>query len=494
MMNSLNKQVHFGAKWSSVAQIVTRLTRFLTTVVLARILAPESFGIVAMANVSIETMGLIREIGFGTAFIQRQEKTPDDVALAANTTFLIGLVINGLLLASGFFVAPAIADFFDQDSLDLILRVMFLTFVFDAVSTIPNLVLQRELEFGKLAVCEIAQSVVYAAVGISMALLGYGVWSLVAAQLSSRMIFTILVFKQSPWSPRLEFSFEITKELFSYGRYIWAFVLLSAAGKVLDKAVVGKFYGAANLGYYSIAFNICNMPATQISSLVNRITFPAFSRIQHDLQLLKKAFLKTYSFVALIALPIAFGLLAVSEPLVLTVYGSKWEPMVPLINVLAFFGMSLSISSITGPIFQAIGKPKVLLYTSILHHFIQISLLILLSEYEVLGICYAVLIPMLVSSAIAFILIHGYINLTWGEVFEPVIRSLITSAAMFFSIKFLEILAERTFNSPPGVTLVLLVMFGIVAYIAGSFIVNKAMFFDFTKTFKTIIRSKGNLV
>jgi hypothetical protein len=121
-------------------------------------------------------------------------------------------------------------------------------------------------------------------------------------------------------------------------------------------------------------------------------------------------------------------------------------------------------------------------------------LLILLSEYKVLGICYAVLIPMLVSSVIAFVLIHGYLNMTWGEVFEPVIRSLITAVAMFFSVKFLEILAERTFNSPPGVTLVLLVMTGIVAYIAGTLLVNRVMFFDFTNTFKSILRSKGNLV
>jgi O-antigen/teichoic acid export membrane protein len=269
---------------------------------------------------------------------------------------------------------------------------------------------------------------------------------------------------------------------------------LSALGDAVDKVMIGKVLGAASLGYYGLAFTLSNLPATNISSLVNQITFPAFSKVQNDRAMLKNAFIKTLSHVSIISMPVAFGILAVAENLVVVVCGRKWLPAVPLIKILVFYGMSLSISSLAGPIFKAIGKPNVMLYTSILHHFIKISLLFLLIGYGAVGICYAVVIPLFLSSVIAFVLVAHYLELTTTEIIKPISTPIVCSVAMFGAIKIFEISIKANAALPLNTLLLSSITLGIGAYLVAAFFVSRPLLVEFKNTLSAVIRSKGKLV
>ncbi len=481
-----SQQIHLGIKWIGASVAFSQLVRFLTTAVLARLLTPEIFGLVAMAHVAIQLIGVIREVGVGAAYIQRQDRGPEDAAAAANTTFVMSLGINMLLFVLAWFTAPLIVRFFEAAELLAVLRAMFLLFLIDAFDTTPTMILQKRLEFDKTALAEIVASALNAVVAISLAAAGYGVWSLVAGQLSARLARTCLVFVLSGFRPRLLFDQSIARQLFNYGRYLWAFAALSAVGGSLDRLILGRGLGAATLGVYSMAYNLSNLAATHISRLVNQITFPSFARVQHDHADLRRGLHKTIRHVTILSVPIAFGMFAVAHDLILTVYGEKWRAAIPIVEVLAFFGLSLSVSSITGPIFKAIGKPQILLYSSLLHHTLLGVLLFALVGHGAVAIAYAVLIPMLVSAALAYGLTAYYIAFPLRDLLGPLARTGAPAFAMYLAVKAFDARFDAAFDPPIPISLLASVAVGGSVYLMLSALVNRK---DLLELFSTLRRS-----
>ena len=477
-------QIHLGIKWIGASVAFSQLVRVLTTAVLARLLTPEVFGLVAMAHVAIQLISVVREVGVGAAYIQRQDRGPEDAAAAANTTFLMSLAVNVLLFVLAWFAAPLIVRFFETGGLLAVLRAMFLLFLIDAFDTTPSMILQKRLQFDKTALAEIVASCVNTAVAISLAAAGYGVWSLVAGQLSSRLARTCLVFVLSGFRPRLQFDHTIARQLFAYGRYLWAFAVLSAVGGSLDRLILGRWLGAASLGVYSMAYNLSNLPATHISRLVNQITFPSFARVQRDHAALRGALHKTIRHVTMLSVPLAFGMLAVAHDLILTVYGEKWRTAIPIVEVLAFYGLSLSVSSITGPILKAIGKPQILLYSSLLHHALLVVLLLALVRHGAVAIAYAVLIPMLVSAALAYGLIVYYITFPLRGLLGPLVRTGAPAFAMYLVVKAFDARFDAAFAPPIPISLLASVAVGGVVYLILSALVNRESLLELFSTLR----------
>ncbi len=467
-------QVQSGVKWISVSMMVTRISRLLTTLVLARLLAPEMFGIIGMAYVTLEILQKIREMGFGQAYIQRQETDPDRERVAANTTFWMGAGINILLFVSAVLAAPAIGAFFRSEAAVPVLQVLCISFLIDILISVPSLDLQKRLDFRNLTLCEVAQSVSYAVIAIVLALSGFGVWSLVWGQLASKFVFMGALLMASPWRPRLEFCPQIARELFKFGKYIWAFVVLSGIGDALDKLVVGRYYGETQLGLYSMAFLLATLPSTNITALINRLTFPLFSRMQANRAELRAALGKALAHVSVLAIPASLGIAAVAPLFVGVVLQEKWAPMIPLVGVLCYYGLILSVAAVTGPALNAIGKPKVLFYTSIIHHATKIALLIALQGYGVIGICYAVLIPMVISSGMAFILVMRYLKYPFWELMMPVVRPTIAAVVMFAGVQVLVQFSSQVEGVVlHAILLIASVIIGAVLYLGVSYYINR---------------------
>lgn len=481
------RQVRSGLKWVSLSLVVTQAVRFGATVVLARLLVPEMFGLIAMANATIELIAVIRELGFGAAYIQRQDSDPEAAALTAATAFWLLVAINGILFCFAMLLAPWLAAIFAGDGLELILRVMFAAFLIDALGTLPAFMLQKRLWFGRHAAAEVAAALAYAVVAVGLAWRGFGVWSLVAGHLSSRAVQAAVAFAASGWRPSLRFSPRVARELFEFGKYLWAFAVISAIGRNVDRVIVGRYLGAASLGIYGMAFHLCRLPSNHISRLVNRITFPALARVQDDPDALRRAFCKTLRHVSMLSVPVACGLLAVAEDFVLTVYGDKWADAVPVVGVLAFFGMALSLSSITGPVFQAIGQPRILLYTSVVHQLLLGVLLYALAPYGVLGVSYGVLAPLLLSSAIAYVLVAQRLDIPWTELAGPLLRTGVSGFGMWAAVRALRVLLVAQVDWPRPLLLGVEVVFGGLCYLLLSALCNRSALLEFVTTGREVV-------
>jgi PST family polysaccharide transporter len=485
-------KVRFGLKWVALSMVILRCVRFVTGIVLARLLAPSVFGLVAMAVAIIAIIGIFREFGFGQAFIQRRSETDEEERVAANTTFYLLLGINLIFFAAVFPLAPLLADWFNPEKaqeLEPVLQVMFCSLLISGFVSTPSLVLQKKLLFGKLSTAEVVASLLNDAIAITLAVSGFGVWSLVYAQITSMIVHSVLLFVLSGWTPRLEFRFAIARELLSFGKYLWAFSALSVIGDAVDPLVLGRAHGMSSVGLYRKGLNLCSQPATQVAFLVNRITFPALAMMRDDKTILHRTFAKALTHVSILAFPMAFGLLAVSEDLILTLYGENWAGAAPIIGVLAFYGMSLAVSSISGPIFKALGKPDVMLYSSLIHHALHFSLLFFLVRFGAVGVAWSILIPMVISSLIAFGLIVRYLDFPVREIVGPIARSGSSALLMFGGVKGFQSLASTLEMARP-ITLLSSVILGAIVYLASSWLINRAMVVEFCRTAMGVLKAR----
>jgi O-antigen/teichoic acid export membrane protein len=486
----LKNQVRGGIKWASISMIATRAARLITTVILARLLAPEVFGLVAITNVTVELIRMLSEFGFGTAYVQRHYSCPEDDRRAANTIFWIGAFTNVSLYLAATAATPLIVSYFQAPEAAPLLRVLFLSLLLSIVGAVPRLDLQKRLQFKSLSLCEISQVCVYTVVAVSMAFADAGAWSIIVGDLTSKVVVSVLLFRAAKWRPRFIFDGIIARELFNYGRFIWAFALLSGFGDAMDKLFVGRYYSAADLGVYSMAFVLIMFPVANISGIVNRVTFPLFSKLNHDSENIRDAFRKALDHVAILAFPASIGILAVGPLLVNVLLSPKWLPTIPLINILTFYGLALAISSITGPVFQAIGKPNTLFYTSILHHTTKLALLFALQQHGLTGICFAVLIPMITSSLIAFILVTKYLKLSPINVCMSLLRPAFAAGLMFLAVRILMPIFEAAGSIPKSIELAIAVAVGITVYLGASAATNRATYQEFIESAGAILRGR----
>lgn len=487
---TLKNQVCGGIKWASISMIATRAARLLSTFVLARLLAPEAFGLVAITNVTVELIRMLSELGFGTAYVQRHYSNPEDERRAANTIFWIGAFCNVSLYVAATAATPLIVSYFKVPQAGPLLRVLLLSILLDIVSTVPSFDLLKRMQFKSLSLCEVSQVCVYTVVAVCMAFANAGAWSIIVGDLTSKVVVSVLLFRAVKWRPRFIFDGIFARELFNFGKFIWAFALLSGFGDAIDKLFVGRFYSAADLGVYSMAFVLIMFPVANISGIVNRVTFPLFSKLNHDSENLRDAFRKALAHVAILAFPASIGILAVGPLLVSVLLSPKWLPTIPLINILTFYGLALAISSITGPVFQAIGKPNALFYTSILHHSTKLALLFGLQRHELAGICYAVLIPMITSSLIAFILVTKYLNLSPINLCMSMLRPAFAAGLMFVAVRILMPILEEAGSVPESIELVVAVAVGITVYVAASAATNHKTYREFLQSAGAMLRGR----
>ena len=400
--------------------------------------------------------------------------------------------MNVALFGVSWLCAPGIAAFFEEPGVTPVLRAMFALFLIDAIAMPVSLVLERRLEFGRVAVAEIGGSLAQGVIAIGLALLGVGVWSLVLGALGARVLSGAALLGIARWRPRLRFSGSIARQFFAFGKYLWAFAVLSAVGGSVDRAIVGKLLGTASLGAYQLGFNVAMLPSRQITTMVNRISLPALARMQDDRRALAGAIRKSLAQVAAINMPLAFGILAVAHEFVVTAYGDRWLMAVVVIQILGFYGLVRSIAAIHGPVFQTLGKPQVLLYTSIFHHVLFVLLLLTLGRLGIEGICGSVLLPLLVSAGVSFVLIARYLSVSLGYLLAPVGRAGAAALVMYALVELVQAGLGSAF--PPAGVLAVSVLIGAVAYLGASATLNRSVLEESLTLVREVIGARGRLV
>ena len=351
---SLQGKVARGLLWENLATVVARGVSFLALLVLARVLTPAHFGLVAVALLAIESLQFFQELGFGTALIYRQ----DDVEAAADAAFFTLLISNTLLYIVIFLAAPLVATFFRRPEVVPILRVLALSMVINALGRVPFVLLSKELDFRRKIIPEVVAGLIGNSMAVGLALSGYGVWSLVWGQLIDVTIRTITVWLVSSWRPRFKYDWKVGRQLFHYGKHIAGSQVLIFGITNIDDVFVGRLLGQGALGVYGFAYKVSNLPATNITRIVTRVTFPAFSKLQNDLDRMRSAYYRVVRYVSLLAFPVSVATVLFAGDFVHTIVGDKWAPAIVPLQLLGVYGLLRSVAANMGTIFQAGGKPQ----------------------------------------------------------------------------------------------------------------------------------------
>ncbi|MFA5528140.1 MAG: lipopolysaccharide biosynthesis protein, partial [Peptostreptococcales bacterium] len=330
MSSNLKQRTIIGMIWSSIGKFGTLGLSFISNLVLARILMPEDFGYIGMLTIFIAISQVFISGGLGSALIQKKEATHIDYT----TVFYWNLIVSLFFIAILFFSAQSIANFYNMPLLKDILRLLSIILIINSFSLVPSIYLQKHLRFKELSTRNIIASLVGVAVAITMALNGYGVWSLVFSNLSSGFASVILLWRLSPWRPTFEFSFYSLKKLFNFGGLMLLSSLVETIYTNIQGLIIGKAFSAQALGYYSQARKLEEIPTDALSSIVNQVSFPVFSQLQDNIELLRSGVRKNIKAISFLNFSLMVLMIVIARPLFLFLYTDKWEISISYFQIL----------------------------------------------------------------------------------------------------------------------------------------------------------------
>lgn len=345
-----------AAVWALIATAGTRIVTLVSLAVLARLLAPAEFGLLAFALVYITYAETIGDLGTGVALIYWPARRDD----AAQVTFLINVAMGVFWCVLTLLLAPQIAGFFRNPDAAAIVRALAFAFLIKFLGNTHDALAQKDLRFRARIVPELGLAVVKAGVSIALAAAGFGAWSLVWGHLAGMTMWTIGAWLIVPWRPSLTMPHGLAGPMLRYGQGIVGVNILAAIVHHADLAVVGRMLGAAALGAYQIAYKIPEATITVIIWVVGKVLFPSFSRLQHDTPALRRAYLAALTYVSLVTIPSAAGLFIVADPLVRVFFGERWAAAIPILEWLAIYAGIRSIGTHAGDILKATGRSGVL--------------------------------------------------------------------------------------------------------------------------------------
>ncbi len=439
-MTSLKHQTVSGIKWVFGASIAQRVIAFGTTVVLARVLTPADFGLFSLAFVMIDGFSLFKSLGFDSALVRRKE---GDIAAAYNTAFFLIPAMGVILFAALFFIAPFGAQALGNPGVTNIIRALGLVFVISCFGKVPQTVLYREMKFKYKALAELAGHITYAAAALGLALNGFGVWSLVAAYLLRNLVQISMEWTASGWRPKFEFDKAVAWEMFHFGKYIFASGALWFLNNNLDNIVIGKYLGVTMLGYYAISVNLANFLATYFLGRVGFVMYPAYSKLQDDLNDVKRVVLKTTRMISAVAVPFAFGVFTFAPDILLLIFGEKWLPAAGALRILAWVGLIRSLGGVLWPVFMARGKTKADFQVNLASVGLFFLLVIPLAvKFRLIGAASALLISTAAAFAIGMIRIRKYLRLNPLEflaVLKPAAYGSVIMSMAGVAVKYLTL-------------------------------------------------------
>lgn len=333
-MRTLKNNILKGFFWTGIDVLVNRGFYVLLQFILAKILFPEDYGIVAMAAVFITLLEILNDLGLGAALIQKKKNELSN--LHYDTAFWTGLVWGIVLYAAIFFVAtPLIANFYQEEILTSVLPCMALTIVISPITAIHRATLVKELQFKKIASVNAISNISAGIVSLLLAYQGFGVWALVFYAVVKVLVAAPVLWIVTKWIPSFRWNFKAFQLLIGFGLFTLGTAIANVFSQKIDYLLIGKFLGATVLGYYSFAFLLTNVLRRQLSGVLGKVLFPIYSQLQEEPKKLFSLYLKILSVNALLVYPVMLGIFLFSEDLLLLVFNSKWNESIPLIKILS---------------------------------------------------------------------------------------------------------------------------------------------------------------
>lgn len=463
--DSLKQKITSGLFWSSVERFSNQGVQFVFSIILARLLSPSDYGIIAMVTIFFAVAQSFVDSGFSNALVRKADRTEEDLSTCFYFNIGVGIIAYIVL----FLIAPLVANFYNQPILSPIIRITGLGVILNSLCVVQQALFTIKIDFKSQAKITLSATVISGIVGIILAYQGYGIWALVWQGVASSIVRMGLLWLMSKWRPRTGFSKSSFNYLFGYGSKLLASGLLDTIYNNIYPIVIGKFYNPAQLGNYSRALGWAQLPSANITSILQRVTFPVLSTIQDDTLRLQNSYRRLLKLSAFIVFPLMMGLAAMASPLIRVILTAKWDGCVLYLQILCFALMLYPIHAINLNLLQVKGRSDIFLRLEIIKKIIGVVILIITIPLGITAMCLG-----MVFSSIICLIVNTYYTSRFIDVGLLtqlkdlriiLINSLVMGGGIYILTSFIDV---------EGLKLVMGIVIGLLFYFIGSFYFSKA--------------------
>lgn len=463
---SLKQKTFRGVIWSAVERFSTQGVQFLFGILLARLLTPNDYGMIAMLTIFMAVSQTFIDSGFGNALIRKPDRNENDKA----TVFFFNIFMAAACYGVIFLAAPFIAKFYNMPQLAVILRVLAINLIIQAFGSIQRLNLTIDLNFKTLAKVSFSGAIVGGTAGLICAYNGFGVWSLVVQQMTTMITRVSLFWILVHWRPKCFFNKTSFKNMFGFGSKLLASGLLNTLYDNVYDLIIGKVFAAATLGNYTRASHFANFPSSNVTGIFQRVTYPVLSKIQDDHEKLRKGYLKFLNIATLVIFPLMIGLAALAKPFILFVLTDKWIEVILILQIICFAQMWYPVHAINLNILQVMGRSDLFLKLEIIKKIVGITILCITLPHGIIAMCYG----QWVSAAISLVINTYYSGkllnaglLTQLKMYIPTLLNSLVMGAICLSIT--KLLPEKEYL----LQLTLGFVVGVIYYTLTNWIFNR---------------------
>ena len=397
--------------WSTAQSWGSQCISLVVFSILARLLNPESFGLIAIAAIFVGFVNLFLDQGFSQAIIQRRELEREHLDTVFWTNVSISVLLTFISIAS----ADLIAKFFTQPDLTSVIRWLSLSFLIGSLNNVQVAILQRNLNFKPLAIRSLIATLGGGVIGVSMALMGFGVWSLVCQQLANGIIQVLVLWTASDWRPRLSFSPKHFRDLFSFGMNVLGINILNFVVTNGDNLLIGYFLGPVPLGYYNLAYRLLTTVAQLFIGVASSTAMPIFSSIQDDLPRLRNVLYEFVELTNTIAFPVFLGISVLAPELVIVIFGEQWKASIPVMQILNIIGILQAGFYYNSPLILAVGKPQLKLWLDVARSIFYFTAFFISVRWGIIAVASSYVISAYIFALITLRVIKQAVGITIKE-------------------------------------------------------------------------------
>lgn len=463
MAESLRKKTLYGMSWSFAENLSQQGIQFVIGVLIARVLSPSDYGMVGMLAIFTAISQTLINSGFSTAIVRKTDRTQTDLSTAFWFNMAVGLALYFILFLSG----PLIARFYNEPLLSDLIKVTALTLILNSLCIVQQALFTIKMDFKTQAKISVTASLVTGITGVAMAYNGFGVWSIVWPGVAGGAVRCVMLWVSSKWRPDKVFSKRSFRELFSFGSKLLVSGLIDTLYNNIYPIIIGKKFSATDLGYYSRADGYSQLPATTITGVLQRVTFPMLCEIQDDMARLENVYRRLLRLSAFVVFPAMTGLAAIAEPLIRFMITDKWLMCVPYLQILCFSLMWYPIHAINLNLLQVKGRSDLFLKLEIIKKMIGVLTIIIAVPFGIIWMCIGRVITSILCLAVNTYytgkLIHvGFIK-QMGDLLPILLLSLFNGAIVLGITYFIDNMALQV---------VIGLVTGIVVYIATAYLLK----------------------
>jgi lipopolysaccharide exporter len=460
---SIGKEIAKGAAWMVLVKLLQRTLGFISTLILARLLVPEDFGLIAMAMSLVAILGLFTSFGLDLALIQNQAATTKHYDTAWTLNIVAGFISFIVLIL----MAYPTSLFYEDERLFVIIIILAIGVFIQSAENIGMVNFRKEMHFSKEFKFQLLKKISGFVVTVPLAFYLKSYWALIAGMITMNVSGFILSYILHEFRPK--FSLSLWKELFHYSKWILLNNVFFFFKLRSTDFILGKMNGPHGLGLFNMSNEISALPTMELILPINRAIFPGYSKISNDISSLKRSYLNLLSVLAILTLPGALGISATASYLVPVLLGDNWLETIPFMELLPISGALVALQSNNGMIYLSIGKPRILTSISMCYALLLIPLLILfISTDGILGACYSLILVSFLFLIVDFTIMVKTVSIQPIKLFEIIYRPVISSAGMYFAV--VQIQQTKMFLQQSIGTLIALVAVGVAVFIIISYL------------------------